>query len=165
MRKGEKGIIAAMLASVVILAIYRGYQTSQHEGEDPGIPFYTTASAELSERAGSLIRRENCKECHSLWATRDLTIAVPAPALDGMGRFRTEDWLFEYFSSDNPQQMQPTRLKDVYKMPSFAHLSEEDRRILAKYVASLQVEDWYFKETEKRRYEKLTGNPLVENEQ
>ncbi|MDH5300291.1 MAG: cytochrome c [Gammaproteobacteria bacterium] len=160
MRKGEKGIVAAIIASVVILAVYRMYDGSKHEGEDPGIPFYTTATPELSQKAGDLIRKEKCRDCHSLWAIRDLTIAVPAPALDGMGRFRTEEWLYQYFSAENPQAMQPSRLKDVYKMPSFAHLSEEERRTLAKYLASLQVKDWYFEQAKKRRDEKLTGITL-----
>jgi hypothetical protein len=151
-----------MVASVLVMGAYKGYQGSKYEDEDPGIPFYTTASNELKEKAGRLIRQENCKECHSLWATRDLTIAVPAPALDGMGRFRDEQWLYDYFSAENPQSMQPSRLKDVYKMPSYAHLPEHERRTLAAYMASLMVEDWYFEDAKKRRYEKLTGKPLEE---
>lgn len=162
MRKGEKGIIALMVASVVVLAIYRGNQSAKYEDEDPGIPFYSTASPELTSAAAKLIHENRCKECHSLWATRDMTINVPAPALDGMGRFRSEKWLFDYFSAVNPQEMQPSRLKDVYKMPSYASLPEEDRRTLARYFASLQVEDWYFDKAKAARYEKLTGKPYGE---
>ena len=157
MRKGEKLIIGLMVASVVILLSIKLFSGGDEEGEDRGIPFYSTASSELTSTAARLIKENKCKECHSLWATKDLTISVPAPALDGMGMFRSEEWLFEYFSSETPQDMLPTRLKPQYRMPSFAQLSEQDRRDLAKYVASLKVEDWYLEETNKARQEKLTG--------
>jgi hypothetical protein len=42
-------------------------------------------------------------------------------------------------------------------MPSFSDIPEEDRRMLAKYIASLKVKDWYLEEAKKARYEKLTG--------
>ena len=83
--------------------------------------------------------------------------SVPAPALDGIGAIRSEEWLYDYLSAENPQNILPTRLSSTYKMPSFAHLPEEDRRTLAAYLASLQVEDWYLEETRKAEYEKLTG--------
>ncbi len=157
MRKGEKAIAALMVVSVVLLGGYRLYISAQETEEDPGIPFYSTADPETTSRAAKIMHREKCKDCHSLWGTKDFTQAVPAPALDGIGRFRDEAWLYEYFSAEVPQDMLPTRLKPEYRMPSMAHLSEEERRVLAKYMASLQVEDWYFEETKKARYEKLTG--------
>ena len=159
MRKGEKLIIGLMGASVVILLSIKLFSGNTEEGEDPGIPFYSTASKELTSSAARLIRTNKCKECHSLWATKDLTIAVPAPALDGMGMFRSEEWLYDYFSAEVPQDMLPTRLKPQYRMPSYASLSEQERRDLAKYIASLKVEDWYLEETNKARQEKLTGKP------
>ena len=74
-----------------------------------------------------------------------------------MGEFRSEEWLFNYFSSENPQSIIPSRLKRRYQMPSFSKIPEEDRRMLAKYINSLKVEDWYKEEARKTRYEKLTG--------
>lgn len=83
--------------------------------------------------------------------------SVPAPALDGLGSLKSEEWFFNYFSAENPQAIVPTRLKAEFKMPSFAYAPEEDRKILSEYMASLKVEDWYLEETKKREYEKLTG--------
>ena len=82
---------------------------------------------------------------------------VPAPALDGIGAIRDEKWLFNYFSAQDPGTILPSRLKKEYRMPSYAFLPEEDRRVLAKYMSSLKVKDWYLKETKKSEYEKLTG--------
>ena len=157
MRKGEKLIIGLMVSSVALLLVVKAYQGRNNVGEDPGIPFYSTASPELTSAAAKLIRHNKCKECHSLWATKDLTIAVPAPALDGMGMFRDEKWLYDYFSAEVPQDMLSTRLKPQYRMPSYAYLSDEDRHNLAKYIFSLKVEDWYLEQTNKSRQEKLTG--------
>lgn len=83
--------------------------------------------------------------------------AVPAPALDGMGSWRDEGWIYNYLSAVNPQSIVPSRLKEQYRMPSFADIPEDDRRTLAQYVASLKVEDWYLEEAKKAAYEKLTG--------
>jgi hypothetical protein len=82
---------------------------------------------------------------------------VPAPALDGIGSLRSEKFFYEYFSAEDPKTILPSRLKEEFQMPSYAHLPEEDRRILAAYMSSLKVEDWYLEETRKREYEKLTG--------
>jgi len=157
MRKGEKLIIGLMAASVALLVVVKVINKEDVTEEDPGIPFYSTASQEVTSAASRIIRHNKCKECHSLWATRDMTISVPAPALDGMGMFRDEEWLYNYFSAENPQKMLETRLKPQYRMPSFSYLSEQERRNLANYIASLKVEDWYLEETKKARYEKLTG--------
>jgi len=37
-------------------------------------------------------------------------------------------------------------LKPEYRMPSFKDMPETDRRVLARYLASLKVEDWYLDE-------------------
>jgi cytochrome c553 len=161
MRKGEKGIFIAMGVSIAILAAIKFYQTSKETEPDPGIPYFSTASKELTAEAARIMKDGDCKACHSLWGTRDFMQAVPAPPLDGMGYFRDEEWLYSYFSAEDPQSILPTRLKPEYRQPSFAHFSEQDRRALAKYIASLQVEDWYLEETKKRRYEKLTGKKYV----
>ena len=164
MRKGEKIIVGAMLISVAVLVVVKVNIHSEDEGEDPGIPFYSTATPDVEKIAAKSMHIYNCKSCHSLWGARSFTQSVPAPALDGMGMFRTEEWLYEYFSTDNPQDMQPSRLKEEYRMPSFSEAPEEERRALAKYIASLKVEDWYLEEAKKARYEKLTGKEYKNNE-
>ena len=83
--------------------------------------------------------------------------SVPAPSLDGIGSLRTKEWLYSYFSSENPQSILPTRLKKEFQMPSYANLPESERELLAEYIGSLKVEDWYLEETKKKEYEKLTG--------
>jgi sulfur-oxidizing protein SoxX len=42
-------------------------------------------------------------------------------------------------------------------MPSFAEIPDEDRKMLARYISSLKVRDWYLEESKKSAYEKLTG--------
>ncbi|MDH5231815.1 MAG: cytochrome c [Gammaproteobacteria bacterium] len=164
MRKGEKNIILIMVVSVVSLVGVKFYQNAGETEEDPGIPYYTTATPELTSAAATLLHKHNCQECHSLWATRDFTIAVPAPALDGEGSFRDRDWLAQYFDAAVPQDILPTRLKPQYRHPSYAHLSDEDKTTLTDYMFSLKVEDWYREQTEKRRFEKLTGKKWAANE-
>jgi len=159
MRTGEKAIVGGMVVLAVVLMGYRGWDLSNQEEKDPGIPYYSTASVELKGKAAKLMRDLNCRECHKLWALKDITHNVPAPSLDGMGSIRDEAWMFDYFSAENPQDVLPTRLKQQYRMPSYAHLTEDERRVLAQYVASLKVEDWYLEETKKARYEKLMGKP------
>jgi cbb3-type cytochrome oxidase cytochrome c subunit len=83
--------------------------------------------------------------------------SVPAPALDGIGNIRSQEWLYNYLSSPDPQSILPSRLKAEYKMPSYAYLSDKDRHVLAQYLASLQVQDWYKEEAAKAEFEKLTG--------
>jgi len=165
MRTGEKGIFVVMGISVLILIGVKYYQNSKNTEPDPGIPYYTTASNELTSVAARIMKEGKCHSCHSLWGTRDMLQAVPAPPLDGMGYFRDEEWLFKYFSAEVPQEILPSRLKPEYRQPSFASWPEEDRRNLAKYIASLQVEDWYLEDTKKRRYEKLTGKEYIKTDE
>ncbi len=157
MKKGEVGILAVIGVVVVIAAGIKGYKLSTQKEEDKGIPYYSTASQELSKQARILFDKYNCHACHSLWTKRSIMQSVPAPALDGLGSLKTEKWFFEYFSAENPQDIVPTRLKAEFKMPSLAFAPKEDRELLAKYMASLKVEDWYLEETKRREYEKLTG--------
>ncbi len=164
MRKGEKGIVIVMAVSVIILIAVKIYQNSKNVGEDPGIPYYSTADKALTKSAAKVMHFVECKKCHSMWGIKDFSQSVPAPSLDGMGMFRSEEWLYKYFSATNPQEILPSRLKPEYRMPSLAHLTEQERRDLAKYIASLKVEDWYLEETKKARYEKLTGKKYKENE-
>lgn len=160
MRRNEKVvlvIIAVVISGVFLVKAMIGQYSL---GTDPGMPFYSTASADVNKRGNAIYHQQKCKECHMLYGTRDLSLAVPAPALDGIGSLRDEAWLFEYFSSQNPQSVLPSRLKPQYRMPSFAALPEADRRVLAQYIASLKVKDWYLPEVKKAEYEKLTGNPM-----
>lgn len=161
MKKGEKGILLLIVVVTILFMTIKGWKVSQDTEEDPGIPFYSTAPKELAAKASALYRKYNCRDCHSLWGVKSIMQAVPAPALDGMGSWRDEDWLFNYFSAENPQEIVPSRLKAQYQMPSFAQIPEEDRRMLAQYVASLKVEDWYLEEAKKAAYEKLTGKEYV----
>ena len=157
MKKGEKLIFALIGLIAVVSVVYQGWQVANVAEEDPGIPYYSTASNELSDKAGKLIRKHSCRECHKIFFLNDLTQNVPSPSLDGIGSLRTEEWLYNYFSAGNPQEIIPSRLKQRFQMPSLAHLPEEDRRVLAAYMASLKVEDWYLEETRKAAYEKRTG--------
>lgn len=161
MRKGEKNILLGIVVFTIAVMSFKAWQVSNQE-EDPGIPFYSTASEELATKGSVLYRQFKCRDCHSLWGVRNVMQAVPTPALDGMGSLRDEEWLFNYFSAETPQSILPSRLKKQYQMPSFAFLSEQDRRTLAKYIASLKVEDWYLEELKKTEYERLTGKDYLQ---
>lgn len=157
MRKGEKGILVAIVAIVVMFWGINSYRQAQDSAPDQGIPFYSDAPKELQEEGAALFKSLNCRNCHVLWAVRNPMQAVPAPAMDGIGSLRDEAWLFAYLSAEDPKTIIPSRLKAEYQMPSYAHLSEQDRRTLAAFLASLKVEDWYLEEVKKSEFEKLTG--------
>lgn len=155
MRRGEKlvlGVIGlALLAGVVHSLLHA-------EGKhDRDIPFYSTATHDEASAAMEIYRSNGCKSCHTLWTLQDPMQFVPAPMLDGIGSLRSEAWLFAYFSSPDPQAILPSRLKKEYQMPSYANLPEDQRRLLARYMSSLKVKDWYLEQTRKAEYEKLTG--------
>jgi L-cysteine S-thiosulfotransferase len=157
MKLGEK-IVFTVIAIVVVGFMGRNlWRLNTIQEVDKGIPYYSTASATLERAAMDIYRHQNCKSCHSLWTVRDLMKAVPAPILDGIGSLRSEDWLYQYFSAINPQAILPSRLKREYQMPSYAQLSESERRLLARYMANLKVQDWYLEETRKAEHEILTG--------
>jgi len=161
MKKGERGILIGIAGFIVVAMTVKGWMVSQEEEKDPGIPFYSTAPPELAAKASVLYRKYKCRDCHSLWGLRNIMQAVPAPSLDGMGSLRDEEWLYHYFSAEDPQSIIPSRLKLRFQMPSFASIPEADRRMLASYIASLKVEDWYLEETKKMAYEKLTGEEYL----
>ncbi len=155
MKRGEKAVLAligVVLASGVVRSLL--HVEGKHDRE---IPFYSTATRDVSIKATEIYNQNGCKECHSLWTMKDILESVPAPMLDGIGSLRTESWLFTYLSSPNPQSILPTRLKRQYQMPSYGALPEGDRHLLAQYLASLKVKDWYLEQTRKMEYEKLTG--------
>jgi sulfur-oxidizing protein SoxX len=157
MKRGEK-IVFGLIALVVLATITRNVVTLETQTKpDPGIPFYTTATPQLAQAGALLYRNQQCRECHSLWSVRNMMESVPAPALDGIGSLRTEEWLYDYLSSPNPQTILQSRMKVEYRMPSYAALPEADRRTLVRYLASLKVQDWYLEDTRKAEYEKRTG--------
>ncbi|MBI3901490.1 MAG: c-type cytochrome [Nitrosomonadales bacterium] len=157
MKRGEKVVIAVIVVVVLGLMGRNLWRIETDHEKDKGIPYYSTASATLAREASDIYRRENCKGCHSLWTVRDMLESVPAPILDGIGSLRNEEWFYQYFSAPNPQEILPSRLKQEYRMRSYAQLPEHERRLLASYMASLKVQDWYLEETRKAEYEKLTG--------
>jgi len=157
MRRGEKVVFAVMIVVVSAVIARNAWDNYSHPQVDKGIPYYTSATPVLEHEAMDIYRQENCKQCHSLWTIRSLLDNVPAPILDGLGSLHTEEWFYQYFSAKDPQTIQPSRLKKQWRMPSYAYLPEEKRRILAEYMASLKVKDWYLEETRKAHDEKLTG--------
>jgi L-cysteine S-thiosulfotransferase len=158
MKRGEK-VVLALIGLVLFASVVRS-QLHVEEKHDRDIPFYSTATPDVARKAMDIYRSNGCKSCHTLWTLQDMLQSVPAPMLDGIGSLRTETWLYEYLSSPNPQVVLPSRLKKEYQMPSYATLPEGERHLLAQYLASLKVNDWYFDQTKKAEYEKLTG---VEN--
>ena len=160
MRTGERWVLGIIVALAVYAVGKSFWQMGQPRDQDPGIPFYSTASPELARAGSDLYRKLECKQCHTLWTVRNMFESVPAPPLDGIGSLRDEGWFYSYFSAPEPQTILPTRLKKQFRMPSYAQLPEQDRRTLAAYMASLKVKDWYLLETRKAEYEKLTGKPF-----
>lgn len=157
MKVGEKVVFGGVAALVVGAVIWAALKGGRVEHDDTAVPFFSTASAEVQRQGGELIRDLNCRDCHALWTVRSALQAVPAPPLDGMGSLKSEEWLYQYFSAVRPQDILPSRLKTEYQMPSYAHLPEQERRLLAAYIASLKVEDWYLDEVKKLEREKLYG--------
>lgn len=155
MKRGEKGVlflIVLLVGAGMARSLFQSVEIHDHD-----IPFYSTASAEVARDAMDLYKKAGCKECHTLWTMKSMLESVPAPMLDGIGSLRSEAWFYDYLTSANPQSILSSRLKQEYRMPSYANLSENERRKLAAYLASLKVKDWYLEETKKAEYEKLTG--------
>ena len=157
MKRGEMVVLGLVVVLILGSIIRNVVKKQEPGGPDPGIPYYSTALATVASDAMDIYREQGCKSCHSLWTVRNMLENVPAPKLDGIGSIRTEEWIFQYLSTANPQAILPSRLKQEFRMPSFAQLPEHERRLLASYLASLKVKDWYLDETRKAEYEKLTG--------
>lgn len=157
MKRGEAGILAAIGLVVVGLMARNAISLHAGGGQDPGIPFFSTADPVLARQGADLYRVHNCRQCHSLWTVKSAFESVPAPLLDGIGSLHDEAWFYRYFSAANPQDIVASRLKVEYRMPSLAGLSDDERRLLAKYMASLRVKDWYLATLRASEYEKLTG--------
>jgi len=157
MKAGEKNILIGVVVFVAVVMIYLTVVISQDGNKDQGIPFYSTAPKHVQNDALLMMKKLKCRDCHTLWTQRNIMQTVPSPPLDGIGSIRDEAWFFQYFSAEDPQTILPSRLKPEFRMPSYAALEQDQRRLLAKYMDSLKVEDWYLEETQKREYEKLTG--------
>jgi sulfur-oxidizing protein SoxX len=96
MRRGET-VTLAVIGVVVAGLIARNVISLHTQPPDPGIPFYSTADPALLREAGDLYRENDCRQCHSLWTVKSVFESVPAPALDGIGALRREEWLYPYF--------------------------------------------------------------------
>ena len=155
MKRGEKAVLA-LIGLVLVAGVVRS-ELHVEQKHDRDIPFYSSATPDVASAAMDIYRNNGCKSCHTLWTLQDMLQFVPAPMLDGIGSLRTETWLYDYLSSPNPQGILPSRLKIQYQMPSYASLPENQRRVLAQYLASLKVRDWYLEQTREAEYEKLTG--------
>jgi len=160
-KTGERvlvGVLGLMVAAGVVRAVVQ-----RPSAQDREIPFYSTAPAPLATAASDLIRRYACRDCHSLWTTRNAMQAVPAPMLDGIGALRSRQWLYDYLSAPDPQAILPSRLKAEYRHPSYAvDMSVAERHALADYLASLQVKDWYLDQTRRLEHDRLTGDDTAE---
>ena len=156
MRYGEKRILVVIGISFVSVRVVN-YVRNMAQKPDPGIPFYSTSTEQFSGQATKLINREDCRDCHSLWTLKNILQSVTAPMLDGMGALHDEEWFYRYFSSPTPQSIIPSRLKSQYRMPYYSQLAEQERRMLAQYMASLKVKDWYLDTLKKAEHQVLTG--------
>ena len=155
MKRGEKAILA-LIGVFLVVGMIRSmlHVEGKHDRE---IPFYTTATHDLSVKGMAIYNKNGCSVCHSLWTMKDILESVPAPMLDGIGSLHSEAWLYAYLSSPDPQSILPTRLKKQWSMPSYASMPDGERHLMAQYLASLKVKDWYLEQTKKSEYEKLTG--------
>ncbi|HXH71371.1 MAG TPA: cytochrome c [Mariprofundaceae bacterium] len=156
MKTGERWIAIA-IAGLVLFAVGKAIFSGHPTKKDEEVPFYSTADEATAKAAADLYRGLSCRDCHAIWGVKNVMQLVPAPSLDGIGSLRDEAWLYRYFSAENPQTILPSRLKKQYQHPSYANLPESQRKLLARYFASMKVKDWYLEETRKAEQQKLTG--------
>jgi len=149
--------ILLLVLALVVAIVQSVMHPAKVDISEQGLPFYSTAGAALTRSGSELYKELQCRSCHTIWGVKSIYETVPAPSLDGIGSWRSEEWLFAYFSSENPQAMLPTRLKAKYKMPSYASLTMTERDILAKYFANMKVRSWYLPEAQKAEQKKLHG--------
>ncbi len=157
MRKGERNILVGITRTVVSWMILSGLRKKRERKKDRPLPFYTTSTDQQNRQAMDIYRRYDCKSCHALWTVKDIMRTVPAPALDGIGSLKSRDWLYRYLSSDNPQDILPSRLKAEFRMPSYASMPKDELNILVDYLASLKAKDWYLEDLRRSECRKLTG--------
>ncbi|RMH62711.1 MAG: cytochrome c [Zetaproteobacteria bacterium] len=150
-------VILLFVGMLMVAMVQSFIHPSKHDTPEEALPFYSTADAALKRSGAELYRKLQCRNCHTIWSVKSVFQNVPAPSLDGIGSLRSEEWLYRYFSAENPQAILPSRLKPKYRMPSYAYLPEEQRMILARYFASMKVRGWYLDEVRKDERRKLTG--------
>jgi len=132
-KKGEK-LVWGSAAMIAAAAVYTGYVV--YHAPAKLTPTYQVESTEAA-RGEMVYRKNNCSSCHRIW---DLG-GSKGGALDGVGSRRDAAWLTHYLSAPNPQVILPSTQKAIYRMPSFAGLSEGDRADLVAYLVSLRARD------------------------
>ncbi|RME80323.1 MAG: cytochrome c [Zetaproteobacteria bacterium] len=150
------GLVA--LAGVFVAGVVQGIVSGQSARTADDFPFYNDLPKDVQRRASDLYRRYKCRDCHVIWGVRNVMQMPPAPSLDGIGSLRSEEWIYAYLSSEDPQQMLPSRLKKRYRHPSYAHIPEQDRRLLARYFAHMRAKPWYLPEVRRAEKEALYGD-------
>ena len=69
---------------------------------------------------------------------------MPAPALDGIGSLRSENWFYEYFSVAGPAVHLAEPVEGgIPHAVAGGPAGGATGGSLAKYMASLKVKDWY----------------------
>lgn len=82
----------------------------------------------LVKRGREVFRNSACLNCHRVGSLGKSRVG---PDLDGVGKKHPDPrWLMDF--------LKDPKSKGVTRMPSFAHLSEEDRIALVEYLRSLQ---------------------------
>ncbi len=123
-----------MVALITVAALYAGYIV--YTAPARLMPTYQVESAEAA-RGEVVYRKNGCSACHRIWNLGGHKGGV----LDGIGSRRDADWLNRYLSAENPQEILPSAVKTIYKMPSFAAMEPGDRADLVAYLVSLKDRD------------------------
>jgi len=83
------------------------------------------AAAALSP-AAALVKQEDCLTCHALGSLGERK----GPRFEWIGKRRSARWIAEYLG--DPEAMAPGA-----EMPSYSHLSQAQRQMIAEFVVSL----------------------------
>jgi len=132
-KKGEK-VIWALAAMITAGAAYVGVVV--YNAPTKLMPNYQIESVEAG-RGELVYRHGGCSACHKIW---NLGGRKGGP-LDGIGSRRDSAWLTAYLSTDDPQAMLPSEVKPIFKMPSFASMSEGERSDMVAFLVSLKMRD------------------------
>lgn len=130
MKKGEK-LVWGSAAMIAAAAMYAGYVV--YHAPAKLTPTFQVESPQAA-RGELIYRKNNCQACHRIW---DLG-GSKGGSLDGVGSRRDAAWLTRYLSVPNPQVILPSTQKKIYRMPSFAGLSQGDRADLVAFLVSLK---------------------------
>jgi cytochrome c2 len=132
-KQGEK-LIWGFAAMISAAAMYTGYVV--YHAPAKLTPTFQVESPQAA-RGEIVYRKNNCSACHRIW---DLG-GSKGGSLDGIGSRRDPAWLIRYLSAPNPQVILPSTQKAIYRMPSFAGLSQGDRADLVAFLVSLKARD------------------------